>query len=218
MFRILFRLGFFAWRRRRLGFLFFGSGIKDIIVKFSRRFSQEIYFRITSFISFFQALLERVFLSSSWLIIIAFITITNIPPYMAKGWFSFITRFSIFTECFNYKTFFSNIWGCNIAIWIGKTVISFFYGGAFRNLVSTSPFSFMIKKGLLDWINWTTWWSDSYFVIHDSRKREVIWSLVSCLGINVHIEVNPRSTWISNASSVWAISGTTTSKAWFWSL
>ena len=39
MVRILFRLGFFAWRRIRLGFLFFGFGIKDIIVKFSRRFS-----------------------------------------------------------------------------------------------------------------------------------------------------------------------------------
>ena len=65
MVRILFRLGFFAWRKRRLGFLFFGSWIKDIIVKFSRRFSQEIYFRISSFISFFQALLERIFLSSS---------------------------------------------------------------------------------------------------------------------------------------------------------
>ena len=154
MVRILFRLGFFAWRRRRLTFLFFGFGIKDIIVKFSKRFSQEVYFRITSFISFFQALLERFFLSSSRLIIIinwfvfAFITIINIPPYMTRGWFSFIIRFSFFTKCFNYRPYSATYdTGCNIAIWVGKTVISFFSGGAFKNLVSTSPFSFLIKKG-----------------------------------------------------------------------
>ena len=39
MVSILFRLRFFACRRRGLRFLLPSSGIKDIIVKFSKRFS-----------------------------------------------------------------------------------------------------------------------------------------------------------------------------------
>ena len=40
----------------------------------------------------------------------AFNTITNISPYMARRLSSFITRLSIFTECFNCKAFFKGIW------------------------------------------------------------------------------------------------------------
>ena len=68
----------------------------------------------------------------------------------------------------------------------------------------------MIAK--LDWLNCLVKHL-IYFVIHDFGKREIILSLVSCLGTNVHIGVNPGSTWISNASSVWAISDTTILKA-----
>ena len=55
---------FFTWRG--LGFLLSGSRIKNIIIKFSRGFSNEVYFWITCSISFFEDLLGGFFLPSSW--------------------------------------------------------------------------------------------------------------------------------------------------------
>ena len=104
---------FFTWRERRKGLLI-AYGIENIIIKFSRGFSKEVNFWISYFISFFEDLLGRFFLSSRIVFFKNFFlltinTITNILPYMTRRCFSFITRFSIFSKCFNFKAIFKNI-------------------------------------------------------------------------------------------------------------
>ena len=104
---------FFAWGERGK-VLLSGSRIENIIIKLSRGFSKEVNFWISCFISFFEFLLGRIFLSSGIIFFKSFFflvinTITNIPPYVTRRQFSFITRFSIFTKCFKFKAIFTNI-------------------------------------------------------------------------------------------------------------
>ena len=106
--------GFLCMGRKKRKDLLSGSKIKDIIVKLSRGFSKEVNFWISCFISFFENLLRRFFLSSRIIFfknffLLAISTITNISPYMTRRRFPFITRFSIFLKCLNFKTIFTNV-------------------------------------------------------------------------------------------------------------
>ena len=110
------------------------------------------------------------------------------PTIYGQRMIFFHNKVPIFIECFNYKTFFSNLWYRLQHFHLGwkDCYILLFWWSLQESCLYFSIF-FLDKERIIGL-------DLSYFVIHDSGKREIIQSLVSCLKTNVHIGVNPRST------------------------